>query len=97
MLPAVADEKFAINAIIVNTTILIAFSLLPVAVNMGFPILYDILIIPVSAYLMSRVLLLKFRRGMQLPSLSLRAFLASNYYLSAFLILLIVGALIRFL
>jgi protoheme IX farnesyltransferase len=97
MLPAVADEKFAINAIILNTTILIAFSLLPVAVNMGFPILYDILIIPVSAYLMSRVLLLKFRRGMQLPSLSLRAFLASNYYLSAFLILLIVGALIRFL
>lgn len=95
MLPAVRDENFTINAIIVNTIILTAFSFLPLAINMGFPILYDVLVVPISAYFLVRVLLLKFKKGSALLKSSLGAFLASNYYLTAFLVIVIVGTAIR--
>ncbi|MEM0136226.1 MAG: heme o synthase [Thermoplasmatales archaeon] len=97
MLPAVKDERYTINAIIINTFILIAFSFLPLAINMGFPILYDILLAPVSLYFILKVVTLRSRIGSSLLSSSLRAFLASNYYLSAFLGILILGAVLRLL
>ena len=95
MLPAVKDERYTINAIIVNTLILVAFSLMPMVVNMGFPVLYNVLVIPVSAYFLLRVISLRVKKGSTLLTSSLKAFLASNYYLTAFLAILVVVAILR--
>lgn len=95
MLPAVRDERFTINTIIVNTVILISFSLLPVVMHFSFPLLYYALVIPLSAYFLLRVVSLKFREGKMLLASSLKAFLASNYYLAAFLAILISAGAIR--
>ena len=97
MLPAVKNEKYTVNAILINTTVLVAFSFLPVFINMGFPVFYDLLLIPLSAYLIWRVLSLRFKNGKSLLASSLKAFLASNYYLSALLSILILGAVLRLL
>ncbi len=95
MLPAVKNERFTINSIVANTVILVGFSMLPLLFNFGFSSLYDYMVIPISAYLVVRVVLLKTRDGKALKTSSLRAFLASNYYLSALLAILIVGAVFR--
>lgn len=95
MLPAVKNERFTINSIVANTVLLVGFSMLPLVFNFGFSSLYDYMVIPISAYLVVRVVLLKTREGKALKTSSLRAFLASNYYLSALLAILIVGAVIR--
>ena len=97
MLPAVKNEKYTVNAIFINTLILVAFSFLPVFINMGFPVFYDLLLIPLSAYLIWRVLSIRFKNGKSLLASSLKAFLASNYYLSALLSILILGAVLRLL
>ena len=97
MLPAVKNAKYTVNAIFINTLILVAFSFLPVFINMGFPVFYDLLLIPLSAYLIWRVLSIRFKNGKSLLASSLKAFLASNYYLSALLSILILGAVLRLL
>ena len=97
MLPAVKNENYTVNAIFINTLILVAFSFLPVFINMGFPVFYDLLLIPLSAYLIWRVLSIRFKNGKSLLASSLKAFLASNYYLSALLSILILGAVLRML
>ncbi len=95
MLPAVKDERFTINSIVANTVLLVGFSMLPLAFNFGFSLLYDIMVVPISVYLIVRVVLLRSRESKALKVSSLRAFLASNYYLSALLAILIVGAVFR--
>jgi protoheme IX farnesyltransferase len=97
MMPSVKNEKTSVNYIIINTAILIVFSIIPVIFNMGFPFLYRYLVIPVSIYLLIRVILLRTREGGDLKKYSIKAFLASNYYLTAILILLLAGSLIRFI
>ncbi|MGC8645427.1 MAG: heme o synthase [Thermoplasmata archaeon] len=87
MLPSVKDERFTVNAVLINTSILVAFSFSPMFLKIQFPMLYYILLVPVSVYLLARVVLLEYARG-NVRFLSMKAFLASNYYLTALLIVL---------
>lgn len=95
MLPAVVDESKSVMAIIISTIILITFSFIPVFVNVGLPALYKYALIPVSAYLIFRVILLKAKRNRNLEVSALKAFLSSNYYLTAILLILVAGSLLR--
>ncbi|MEM1996037.1 MAG: heme o synthase [Thermoplasmatales archaeon] len=94
MLPSVRDESFTVRAIILNTVVLIAFSFSPLILGIRFPSLYYLLLIPISAYLIARVIMLEFRKR-ELKEVSFKAFLASNYYLSFFLFILVLTA-VRF-
>jgi len=92
MLPSIREEKFVVNVILVNTVVLVAFSFLPVFLRIQFPVLYYILLIPASIYLLARVTFLLLPRGNR-AARSFKAFLASNYYLSIFLAILILTTL----
>ncbi|MEM0135186.1 MAG: heme o synthase [Thermoplasmatales archaeon] len=94
MLPSVRDESFTVRAILLNTVILIAFSFSPLILGIQFPPFYYFLLIPISAYLIARVTVLEFRRR-EIKEVSFKAFLASNYYLSIFLFILMLTA-VRF-
>lgn len=96
MMPSVTSEPRAVNLIIANTVILLIFSMLPIFFDFGFPTLYDYLVIPVSAYLLVRILMMKSKTGNDLVKSSLKAFLASNYYLTSLMFVLIIGAFLRF-
>ncbi|MEM0141571.1 MAG: heme o synthase [Thermoplasmatales archaeon] len=87
MLPSVKDEKFTVNAILVNTIVLVAFSFSPFLLRIQFPLLYYLLLVPTSIFLVARVAMLEYGR-MEIKKVSFKAFLASNYYLSVFLVIL---------
>ena len=95
MLPAVTNEAKSINAIIVSTGLLIAFSFLPLFMNIGLPVLYRYLLIPFSAYLIARVVILKFGKSGKIEARAIKTFLSTNYYLTAILAILLAGSLFR--
>jgi len=97
MLPAVTNERRAIDAVVGSTALLIAFSLIPLLINIGLPILYRYLLIPFSAYLITRVAILKFGRRGGMESRAIKTFLSTNYYLTAILTILIAGSILRIL
>ncbi len=97
MLPSVTNERRAIDAVVGSTALLIAFSLIPLLINIGLPILYRYLLIPFSIYLISRVAILKFGRRGGMESRAIKTFLSTNYYLTAILAILIVGSILRIL
>ena len=95
MLPAVTNEAKSINAIVVSTFLLIAFSFLPLFINIGLPVLYRYLLIPFSAYLIARVVILKFGKAGRIEVRAIKTFLSTNYYLTALLAILLAGSLFR--
>lgn len=97
MLPAITDERRAVNAVVASTALLIAFSLLPLVLNIGLPVLYRYLLLPFSAYLIARVVILKFERKGSVESRAIKAFLSTNYYLTAILLILTVGSFLNML
>lgn len=97
MLPAVTNEVKAINAVVVSTLLLIGFSMVPLFVNIGLPVLYRYLLIPFSIYLIARVMFLKLGRKRKLEVRAIKTFLSTNYYLTAILLILVAGSLIRIL
>lgn len=97
MLPAVTDERKTIDAVVISTILLIAFSLLPLVVNVGLPILYRYLLIPFSVYLIARVAILRFSRKGKIEVRAIKTFLSTNYYLTAMLLILISGSILSLL
>jgi protoheme IX farnesyltransferase len=95
MLPAVSSEKRTTNAIVLSTVLLIAFSFIPLFLNIGLPVIYRYLLIPLSAYLTARIVILKFGKNGKIETRAIKAFLSTNYYLTAILAVLVVGSILR--
>jgi protoheme IX farnesyltransferase len=97
MLPAVTNVKKAIDGVVLSTLLLIAFSVLPLFVSIGLPVLYKYLLIPFSIYLVARMVILKFGKRGKMETRAIKAFLSTNYYLTAILLILISGAMLNLL
>ncbi len=94
MMPSMVPEKRAVQYILANTIVLGALSMTPIFFDFGFPSTYKFVIIPLTIYLLYEVSVLYPKRGKELAKSAIKAFLASNWYLTGVLIGIIIGEVV---
>lgn len=92
MMPSLLPVKRSTEIIFANTMILAAFTTLPLFYG-GFPFVFKVLIIPISGYLLYEAFKLLTSSVENIDKKAIKVFLASNYFLTGALLLIIIGVI----
>mgnify|MGYP001626331495 CR=1 FL=1 len=92
MMPSLLPVKMSKKIIFINTVILVFFTIIPLFYG-GFPFIFKVLIIPVSVYLLYEAFRLLTSNMENIDRKAIKLFLASNYFLTAALLLIIIGVI----
>ncbi len=94
MMPSIMSLNKSKRLILINTAILTAYTIIPLLYN-GFPLIFRLFILPLSFYLLYKALNLLYTNRENTDSAAIKTFLASNYFLTGALFLLIAGMILH--